>query len=132
MKVENDMTRNIVADVVRQEQVSVPTQVAANSVSVAPRRVDPEKGRAPDTRQDKTSPETLKKQVQHSIDEMNTQLDLANYDLRYSIDGTTKDLVVKVVDTKTDKVIRQIPAEEILRLRAHMKDMAGLILEKKA
>jgi len=129
MEITNNVTLNIVADVVRQEQVSVPTQVAAKALSVAPRRVEPEKGRAPDKVHEKTSPEELKKLLEQSIKEMNAQLDLGNHSIQFSFDDSSKELVVKVVDTKTDKVIRQIPAEEALRLRAHMKELAGMIVE---
>jgi uncharacterized FlaG/YvyC family protein len=36
------------------------------------------------------------------------------------------------VDKDTDKIIRQIPPEDALKLRAHMQDMIGLLLEDKA
>jgi flagellar protein FlaG len=40
--------------------------------------------------------------------------------------------MVSVVDTINDKVIRQIPEEEVLDLVAKMKDYIGLIFDKKA
>jgi flagellar protein FlaG len=131
MEIAKNLTLNIVADVVRQGQVSAPTPVTTQAVPVAPRRAEPEKGRAPDKVQEKTSPEELRKLVDQSIKEMNVHLDLGNHSIQFSVDDSSKELVVKVVDTNTDKVIRQIPAEDLLRLRAHMKELSGMIVEEK-
>ncbi len=92
--------------------------------------VSPERGRAPNKEAEKVSQKDVAEQVQQGVKEMNAQLNLANHSIRFSIDNKSQDLVVKVVDTDTDKVIRQIPAEEILRLREHMKDLSGMIVEE--
>ncbi|MCD6569365.1 MAG: flagellar protein FlaG [Deltaproteobacteria bacterium] len=74
----------------------------------------------------------LREQVKKELDGINKQLDSMNYSIRFAIDDKLKDLVVKIVDKDTDKVIRQIPPEDVLKLRARMQDMLGLILEDKA
>lgn len=54
-----------------------------------------------------------------------------NFQLSFSIHKETKELVVKVIDPQTNKVLRQIPPEEILNLAIKLQEMAGLLLDKK-
>jgi len=42
------------------------------------------------------------------------------------------DIVVKVVDDDTGKVIRQIPPDDVLSIREHLKEMSGLLVKEKA
>jgi flagellar protein FlaG len=41
-------------------------------------------------------------------------------------------MVVKVMDTQTNEVIRQFPSEETLKLAKHLEGMLGLIFNDKA
>jgi flagellar protein FlaG len=69
-------------------------------------------------------------EVKQDLDAINAQLETMNRSLQFSINEKLKDIVVKIVDTKTGEIIRQIPPDEVLRLREHFKEMVGLILEK--
>lgn len=57
---------------------------------------------------------------------------VAPYDqkLRFSINRQLGEVVVKVIDTKTDKVIREIPPEEIQKLQAKINEAVGLLINK--
>ena len=50
------------------------------------------------------------------------------YSVRFEQDSGTKELVVQVVDKDTDKLIRQIPPEELLKLSQHLKELSGSIV----
>jgi flagellar protein FlaG len=50
------------------------------------------------------------------------------YSVRFEKDEAVNDLVVKIVDRETDEVIRQVPAQEILELRAALDDLRGNIV----
>lgn len=50
------------------------------------------------------------------------------YSVRFENDAEAKELVVKVVDNKTDEVIRQIPPEELLHLTERLNDLRGNIV----
>jgi len=131
MEVTNTMRVSGDAPALRAPRTVSPHATAqANSEAV--KTVSPERGRAPDKEAEKVSQRDLTEQVQQSVKEMNAQLDLANHAIRFSIDEKSQDLVVKVVDTQTDKIIRQIPAEEMLRLRERMNELSGMIVEEKA
>lgn len=53
-------------------------------------------------------------------------------DLQFNIDEYSGQTVVKVVDAETDKVIRQIPSEEVLELHQQLDKVAGLLLKEEA
>lgn len=40
--------------------------------------------------------------------------------------------VVKILDTKTDKLLRQIPAEEVLKFAEHLNEYLGVVLDERA
>ena len=42
------------------------------------------------------------------------------------------DLMVQVVDSSTDEVIRSIPAEKVLEIRDHFRELTGLLLDDRA
>lgn len=129
MKVTNNMQISGNAQALRPPP-KVSPHATAQADSKAVKTVSLERGRAPNKETEKVSQKEVAEQVQQGVKEMNAKLNLANHSIRFSIDDKSHDLVVKVVDTDTDKVIRQIPAEEILRLREHMKDLSGMIVEE--
>ncbi len=53
-------------------------------------------------------------------------------DLNFSVDDSTGDVVVQVIDGDSGKVVRQIPSEEILRLTERLDEMRSLMFEAKA
>jgi flagellar protein FlaG len=52
--------------------------------------------------------------------------------VRFSVDEDTGRTVVKVVDTQTDTVLRQIPSIEALKLWRSIEQMQGTMLRDKA
>ena len=54
-----------------------------------------------------------------------------NRKLSYSVNKELNQVVVKVIDSETDKVIRVIPSETLLKLHARMKEVIGLIFDEK-
>lgn len=48
------------------------------------------------------------------------------------VDRDTGIQVIKVVDTKTDEVIRQIPSEEIIELAKTLDKLHGLLIHQTA
>ena len=52
-----------------------------------------------------------------------------NRKLKFSIDKELDQVIVKVVDAETDKVIKEIPPDALKRLYAKMKEAMGLIID---
>jgi flagellar protein FlaG len=51
--------------------------------------------------------------------------------LTFHIDDATKRVVITVVDSETDEVVRQVPPEEILRLAASLEEVRGSFYRSK-
>ncbi|HOO36941.1 MAG TPA: flagellar protein FlaG [Deltaproteobacteria bacterium] len=69
-------------------------------------------------------------EIHKDIDAINTQLSAMNRSIQFSVDDSTHDIVVSVVDKESGEVIRQLPPESVLRLREHMSEISGLIVEE--
>ncbi|MBA1275207.1 flagellar protein FlaG [Stutzerimonas azotifigens] len=52
--------------------------------------------------------------------------------LDFSVDDSTGQVVVKVMDGDSGKLIRQIPSEELLRLSERLEDMRSLLFKTQA
>lgn len=59
-------------------------------------------------------------ELREILDEINSALYSYNRALKFEIHDKTDDLVVRVLNTKTDEVIRQYPSEEILAQRTRL------------
>ncbi|MBE0508142.1 MAG: flagellar protein FlaG [Marinospirillum sp.] len=73
--------------------------------------------------QDQTSIKPLSaEELRDMLDEINSALYSQNRALKFELNDKTEDLVVRVMNTKTDEVIRQYPSEEVLALKARLMD----------
>lgn len=66
------------------------------------------------------------------VDRLRSQVQNLQRDLNFSVDDSTGDVIVQVVDGESGKVVRQIPSEEILRLAERLDEMRSLLFETKA
>ncbi len=67
------------------------------------------------------------KDVQGEVEKLNRIVKNYNNKINFDVDQKTKQVVVKVVDGETDKIIRQIPPEEIINLSKRMDELRGII-----
>ena len=51
------------------------------------------------------------KQVQHAVDQINNVVQTANTDVRFKVDHSSGRVVVQVMDTHNNEVLRQIPSK---------------------
>ena len=56
----------------------------------------------------------------------------ASSDLQFSVEGENKEVVVRVVDSQTKEVIRQIPSEEMVAMSKAIDNLSGLLIQQKA
>ena len=61
---------------------------------------------------------------------MNQVMNIFNRDIQFSVDDQSNQLIVKVVDSKTGDVIRQIPPDVMLHLMRSIDKNLGLILDE--
>lgn len=62
----------------------------------------------------------------------NEKLEVYDKRLEFSIHEGTKQIMVKIVDTKNDEIIKEIPPEKILDMVAYFMELAGIIVDEKA
>lgn len=68
-------------------------------------------------------PEISRAALQQAVDIVNQAVALDKRALSFSIDNVSGRSVIKVVDYKTDELIRQIPSEELLKVAQDIKQL---------
>lgn len=79
--------------------------------------------------QEKTN-SVSKEEIERYIKRVLRDASLLNRDLKYSISDETDQVIVKVIDKSTDKVIKEIPPEAIQRLQVRLKEQLGLLIDE--
>lgn len=101
--------------------VSVPQGSAATPpVATKPATAEPVKAAA-----QTSDPNALADAVKALNDRFASQ----NTDLKFSVDKTSGQTVVRIVDSKDGKVLRQIPTEDALRIARTLSGNPGSLLE---
>lgn len=77
--------------------------------------------------QDKPQNNTEKNaaQPEELLDQIKALTENGIYSVRFENDERSRALVVKIVDSETQEVIRQVPAEEMLGLKKALTDFQG-------
>jgi flagellar protein FlaG len=69
--------------------------------------------------------------VTESVAKANKELEYFNRRLEYSIHEGTKEIMVKVINSETNEVIREIPPEKILNMIAKLWELVGLMVDER-
>jgi len=81
-----------------------------------------------DTAQQRT---TVKPQEIHSTTEdLKRITTVFNRKLQFVVDHHSNEVIVKVIDKETDKVIKELPPEELQRLHRNLKEAIGLLFDE--
>jgi len=73
----------------------------------------------------------LKDELRKITEELNKALNPLNTSLKFRFNDKIDELTVEVVDVKKDEVIRKFPNDEALRLMEKMREIVGLLFDKK-
>ncbi|MGC8822617.1 MAG: flagellar protein FlaG [Desulfurella sp.] len=71
-----------------------------------------------------------KNDVKKLIQKLNDSISSLNDSVKFSYSEDAKGLIVKVIDSKTGQVIRQMPPEELIKLEASLAQSIGIIFNK--
>lgn len=100
-------------------QATPPSQAALPAPVVSSAVADTSKASAPivavepaPLSTEQVSPEVLK----NAVSVINQVLQLSSSNLQFTVDNETKKPIIRLVDTKTGELIRQIPSEETLAI----------------
>ena len=75
------------------------------------------------------APEKNKVQPEELLDQIKGLTEGGAYSVRFENDKEAQQLVVKIVDSESDEVIRQVPAEELLNLSSRLEELRGNIVD---
>lgn len=75
-----------------------------------------------------------KDEIEKLIAQVQSRLDTIGGNLKLGLNEykPTNDIVVQVKDRRNDKLIRQFPSEELLKLKAKLEDLAGILFDENA
>jgi flagellar protein FlaG len=68
----------------------------------------------------------------NAIEKANKHYDAYDKILKFSIHEDTNLIMIKIINTKTEEIIAEIPPEKILDMIAQLWEMAGLLVDKRA
>ena len=71
------------------------------------------------------------REIHDAIDKLNQTAQIFNKRIKLSIHEESKRVVVKILDNETDKVIREIPAKEVLNFISKLHESIGILIDKK-
>lgn len=75
--------------------------------------------------------EAARRDLQQAMEQLNEQAAKNNYNLNFSVDKASQKIVVRVRDSSSGEIIRQIPDETVLHLAQHLEGLKGLLHDKK-
>lgn len=67
-----------------------------------------------------------------AVASMSSFIQSVQRNLDFSVDDTSGEVVIKVVDTESGRLVRQIPSEEALRLSEKLEELRSLMFETRA
>jgi flagellar protein FlaG len=118
--------------------MSVVASVGYIPVSPMPRTVEVMRAQAPRqpdaaAAQQPEEPKKEKpKQVIHSTTADLEQIGLVfNKRLRFVVNHDSHEVIVKVIDKETDKVIKELPPEELQKLHNNLKETIGMLFDER-
>jgi flagellar protein FlaG len=104
---------------------------------IAKRQAPPERDAAVEAKQvaQKLADAAAKKpqdriEVERYLSEIVNYTAVFNKRLRFSINEELNQVVVKVIDSETDKVIKEIPPEVIQRMHVRIREAIGLLIDE--
>ena len=78
-------------------------------------------------------PQAASEKLKKVVEDINRAMQQSNRNLEFSVDASTKHVVVKMTDTETGEVIRQFPSEEALAISRSIGEFQqGMLLKQKA
>ncbi len=70
--------------------------------------------------------------IQQAVQDIRRAVEPVAHNLNFSIDRESGKTVIRVVDSATQELIRQIPSEELMSISRSLNRLAGLLLQEQA
>jgi flagellar protein FlaG len=76
--------------------------------------------------------ELKEEDIKNAVIKLNKFLEDNRTHAEYEVHDKLKDVMIKIIDDNTGKVIKEIPPQKILDMVAKMLEMVGLLVDKRA
>ncbi|TAM19336.1 MAG: flagellar protein FlaG [Candidimonas sp.] len=110
---------------------TVPISPSADKAQLSPAFLDTKKAESKPI-EAKTESAPRVEQVKQAVNKINTIVQGFDREVLFSVDHDSGKIVVKVMDTARNVVIRQIPSAEALAISHSLDKLQGLIINQKA
>lgn len=81
--------------------------------------------------QESKNVEDLKKDLMQLTEQLNKEFNPLNMNVKFGFSDDIESLYVTVSERDTNKLIRKIPSDEAMELMAKMREIVGMIFDKK-
>jgi uncharacterized FlaG/YvyC family protein len=71
------------------------------------------------------------KLINETVKKVNKLINATDSNIELSVHKSTREIVVKIKDNQTGKVIRQFPSEKTLAIADYMRKMSGILVDTK-
>ena len=105
---------------------------AVSDIDPTPIRASPASGNTPKAANVQANEAPSMEELSRAIEALQQKLQSAAPNLQFMIDQDTGQTVIKVIDSSSNEVIRQIPPEELLRLAKTLRRMEEVLLSDSA
>ncbi|MFQ6758770.1 flagellar protein FlaG [Desulfovibrionaceae bacterium CB1MN] len=132
--VRPEMSREIVSGVPaqpvdREAQVKAQVRPVERSAEAARNALDEKRLRR---EEDRGKSKTSRAELEDALNEVQARMDQMGTNLQFAMDKVAEDIVVKVTDKESGDLIRQIPSEDVVKLRKKLEELSGLLFDEKA
>ncbi len=121
----------MVNDISSKTELTLPPSTQPKSNVVELNQAQPKPEDVVSANQPETDRATKSEEMEQTASRLNEIAQTIKRDLRFSVDDNSGDVVIKVVDRKTEEVIRQIPEEHVLAIRENIESLKGILFSAK-
>ncbi len=105
-------------------QTTAPSMSVRRAVESTNETAKSQKDQAPDTK-------NIKKELNNTVKHLNDNMKALDTNVMFGFNDKIDAMFVNVTERSTGKVIRRIPTEEAMKLSEKMKEIVGMIFDKK-
>jgi len=81
--------------------------------------------------EDKEDKKKIQQELNELVAKLNKEISPITENIKFGFNDDIKGLMVNVVDAKTGEVIRQFPSEDAIEIMKKMKELIGMLFDKK-
>ena len=136
MSIQNINASNAAMDTqlarMASQQTAASGQRSAASASASAQQTPPSEAARADPANKQSAAEPDRATLLQAVEEVQKAIAPVAQNLLFSIDDDTGRTIVKIVDSQTDEVIRQMPSEEVLAISKAINKLQGLLISQQA